>query len=151
EAWCWLLFVAQWKPQRISVANGRGQRVVITLERGQLSHSLRYMAANFGWSVKRVRTFLNRLKMDAQIDTQTGTPQTIISIRNYREYQKPESAKGTQTGTPWARHGHKVEESNNTVTVVGSEQRIREWQKSEAYKLAKDISALAGQSEEFEF
>src|SRR5262249_49432502 len=84
----------------ISVVNRGGAQTILNLGRGQLSHSLRYMAKAWGWaSDKRVRTFLNRLKVDAQIDAQTSTSQTVITICNYERYQNPESAKGTKADT----------------------------------------------------
>ena len=57
EAWEWLLLEAVWKPQRIGFQAGRHVGT-ISLERGQLSHSLRFIASKWGWSVKRTRTFL---------------------------------------------------------------------------------------------
>lgn len=99
EAWIWLLTEARWASGRIHVANGSGGKIV-NLERGQLSHSLRYMATAWGWKIKRVRTFLRRLETDTQIGTQTGTGQTVITICNYNQYQNPSAARGTQSGTP---------------------------------------------------
>jgi hypothetical protein len=116
EAWVWLLFEAAWKPQRVRLTNGRAVEI-LELKRGQVAHSLRYMAVAWGWSVKRVRTFLYRLKMDSQIDTQTGHLQTVITLCNYERYQTPKEAVDTQTdtqkGTQRARKGHKEEQSNN--------------------------------------
>jgi len=118
EAWLWLLFEAAWKPRRVTVSNGRALEV-IELQRGQLSHSLRFMAAAWGWSVKRVRTFLRRLEMDNQVTTQTGTLQTFVSVCNYDLYQTPqgreETQTGTQTGTQRKRNGHKEEQGNKVI------------------------------------
>ncbi|MGB6795120.1 MAG: hypothetical protein WBE48_00710 [Xanthobacteraceae bacterium] len=99
EAWIWLLSKARWASGRIHVANGHGANIV-NLERGQVSHSLRYMATAWGWKIKRVRTFLRRLETDTQIGTQTGTGQTVITICNYNQYQNLPSARGTSAGTP---------------------------------------------------
>ena len=117
EAWCWLLFEAAWKPRRVAVINRNSNHTTITLERGELSHSLRYMAKAWGWrSPMRVKRFLTRLETDAQIETQTTAGQTIITICNYERYQNPEMPKGTQTttqtGTQRARKGHKEEQGN---------------------------------------
>lgn len=119
EAWLWLLLEAGYKPRRVCISNGR-TATPITLERGQLSHSIRYMASAWGWTIKRVRTFLNRLENDTQIGTQTDTLQTIITICNYERYQSPEPEEGTQTGTQKgtqrARKGHKEEQGNKEIT-----------------------------------
>jgi hypothetical protein len=94
EAWIWLLLEARWASGRIQVANGR----VVNLERGQISHSLRYLATAWGWKTKRVRTFLRRLETGTQIGTQTGTGQMVITICNYNQYQNLSAAKGTAKG-----------------------------------------------------
>jgi sRNA-binding protein len=100
EAWIWLLFEAAWKPKRIGVINRNGSHTTITIERGQLSHSLRYIAKAWGWrSTFRVRTFLRRLNADAQISTQTDAGQTVITIRNYGLYQNSTKQADAQTNT----------------------------------------------------
>jgi hypothetical protein len=126
EAWVWLLFEAAYKPRRICITNGRA-RETVQLERGQLSHSLRYMAKAWGWSSdKRVRTFLNRLKTDAQIDTQTDHLQTVITICKYELYQNPETARDrqtdAQTDAPRTQHGRKEEESKKVIKESSSAQ-----------------------------
>ena len=98
EAWLWLMFEAAWKPRRVRLTNGRAVEI-LELKRGQVAHSLRYMATAWGWSVKRVCTFLYRLEMDRQIDTQTGHLQTVISLCNYERYQTPQEPADTQTDT----------------------------------------------------
>src|SRR5262249_32474559 len=128
EAWVWLLFEAAWKPRRIGVVNRHGVYTAVNLERGQLSHSLRYLAKAWGWrSDKRVRTFLNRLKMDAQIDAQTDAGQTVITICNYERYHNPEVAKDAQTdaqtNAQWTRNGRKEEQSNKETIIRAPRER----------------------------
>jgi hypothetical protein len=111
------------------------------------------MANAWGWTVKRVRTFLMRLKTDAQIDIRTDTPQTVITICNYERYQSRERAAGTQTDTQTdtqgARNGHKEEQGNKET--IDDDAGAAPWQQSAAYKLTKQIAGIAGQSEEFDF
>jgi hypothetical protein len=118
ETWQWLLLEAAWKPHRVPISNGR-TRCVLSLDRGQLSYSLRFMASKWGWSVKRVRTFLDRLEPDQMVTTQTGTGQTLITISNYSTYQllahSGETQTDTQTGTQRARKGHKEEKGNKGI------------------------------------
>ena len=83
RAWLWLVSEAAWKSRRVTVTNGRTSEIV-ELERGQLSHSRRYMATAWGWSEKRVRTFLNRLAKGRMIDLQAGRLQTVITIYELR-------------------------------------------------------------------
>jgi hypothetical protein len=114
-AWIWLLSEAAWKPRRQDVSNGRAT-AVIELQRGQLTYSLTYMAAAWNVSVKRVRTILKRFENGSLIDTQTGTLQTVITVRNYDASQQFRAARGTQsgtqTGTQRARKGHETYKRN---------------------------------------
>lgn len=86
EAWIWLLLEAAYKVRRVRVSNGRAVNI-IELNRGQLSHSQSFLAKAWGWSEKRVRTFLGRLEKEGQIALQTDGLQTVITICNYGEYQ----------------------------------------------------------------
>jgi hypothetical protein len=96
-AWLWLVSKAAWKSRQVIVTNGRTSEV-IELQRGQLSHSRSYMSEVWGWSEKRVRTFLNRLEKVGMIDLQAGRLQTVITIRNYGTYQGALFDEGRQTG-----------------------------------------------------
>jgi hypothetical protein len=120
RAWMWLVSEAAWQPRRQSVSNGRAT-VVIELQRGQLTHSLTYMAKAWNVSVKRVRTILDRFETGSLIGTQTGTLQTVITICNYDTSQKLNSDEGTQsgtqTGTQRARKGHR----KNTLNTLNKE------------------------------
>ena len=69
EARIWLLLEARWAIGRILLVNGRRANIV-NLDRDQVSHSLRYVATAWGWSVNRALRFLRRLEMDAQITAQ---------------------------------------------------------------------------------
>src|SRR3989442_1149929 len=97
HAWFWLVSEAAWTPLRVIVTNGRTSEVV-ELRRGQLSHSRSYMARAWGWSEKRVRTFLKRLEKVGMIDIQAGRLQTVITICNYDIYQHTRADEGRQTG-----------------------------------------------------
>jgi hypothetical protein len=118
EAWQWLLLEAAWKPHRVPISYGR-TRAVVSLDRGQLSYSLRFMASKWGWSVKPVTTFLNGLETDQMIATQTDTGQTLITICNYNAYQllahSEETQTDTQTETQRKRKGNKEEKGNKGI------------------------------------
>ena len=96
EAWLWLIENACWKPSRTRV---KGE--TITLDRGEMSFSVRFLADAWGWSKSRVDRFLADLREESMIETRSkiGTPrdqksghiagqgQSIIYICNYRKYQ----------------------------------------------------------------
>lgn len=78
----WLIGEAAWKPSRIMIGSD-----ILTIQRGQVAHSLRYMARQWGWSEPKVRRFLTRLKTDAVIDAVTDAGVTVITLCNYERYQ----------------------------------------------------------------
>jgi hypothetical protein len=81
-AWAWLIDHAVYEEVKVGVASK-----VVTLQRGQLSYSLRYLANAWGWDDPKVRRFLTRLVGEMMIDTATDAGQTIITIKNYEQYQ----------------------------------------------------------------
>lgn len=115
-AWLWLRMAAAWKPRRVAVTNGRYEEV-ITLQRGQLSHSQSFMAKGWGWSEKKVRTYLSRLENDGLIALQTDGPQTVITICDYDKYQMSiselDGQTDGQTDGQRARKGREEEQFNN--------------------------------------
>lgn len=144
SAMTWLIKEVAWKPRRIYVC---GQW--IELERGQAAHSLRFIATQWQWSVKKVRGFLRRLAADGTVSISSkngglddynretsgqkegcvkGTDKshkvTIITLCNYDNYQKAGlplyAAKGTAGYTARAQEGHKEEEGKKVkIDEVG--------------------------------
>jgi hypothetical protein len=98
EAWLWMINAAAFKPHSVVVMTGR-QRRTIELQRGQFSHSVRFLANAWGWSSGRVQRFLEVLQTDTAIDMQTDTGQTVITLCNYEAYQGTADTADTQTGT----------------------------------------------------
>jgi hypothetical protein len=144
EAWQCLLLEAAWKRRRIGFQTGR-HLGMISLERGQLSHSLRFLAKKWGWSVKRTKTFLVALENDHMITTQTDIGQTIITICNYNSYQLAASSEETQTDTQrhtqWGRNGNKEEEGNKDYKGISvGEQKSKN---ARAYRLPDDWQPTA--------
>ena len=96
--WCWLIGNAAWKPIRIN-AQGR----TIDLKRGQLCHSIRFIADKLEWSKSKTHRFIARLKSGTMIETDSGTAggtgQIVITICNYENYQDGDESSGTASGT----------------------------------------------------
>ena len=82
EAWLWLICAAAWEPCAVRVGTVR-----VDIKRGELIHSLRFMARKWRWTDSRVRRFLGRLQSDAMIDAQTTHQSTHLTICNYSKYQ----------------------------------------------------------------
>lgn len=92
EALMWMFGAAAFKPMRIRVGS-----VSVNLLRGQLAHSLRFMADKWDWSEPRVRRFLTRLKTDAVVTVSTDAGVTVITVCNYNKYQRVSLPDGAGT------------------------------------------------------
>lgn len=107
DAWEWLIANACYKDVRRQI-NG----TFITLKRGQLSYSVRFLAEKFLWSKSKVDRFLKKLKTETMIGTAVGTGQLIITICNYNDYQTLDKNNETVIGTvDGTRAGHERDTS----------------------------------------
>jgi len=75
---------AKYKPTRYRIP---GKSTSIDLRRGQLSHARSFIARALDLSEQRVRTFLNRLKIEGMISVEINQGQMVITICNYEDYQ----------------------------------------------------------------
>jgi hypothetical protein len=98
EAWYWLIESAAYAPHDVTITSGRN-RLTVCLEPGQLTYSIRYLAAAWRWSDKRVQRFLGALQLDRSVTTQTTTGQTVITLCNWAKYQRPDFEVTTQSAT----------------------------------------------------
>lgn len=103
EAWLWLIENAAWKERRVDI-----EGKTVALQRGQLVASFRYLAKAWGWPKTVVERFINRLKTETMIRTETGTGETVITICNYSKYQSNAEAGGTANGTGAGQNRKKV-------------------------------------------
>jgi hypothetical protein len=90
HAWLDLLLMANREPKTISV---RGN--VVRIERGEIGHSETTLSKRWGWSREKVRRFLTLLKTRQQIRQHKNFILSKISIVNYDQYQKNETADET--------------------------------------------------------
>lgn len=88
EAWIWMNAEASWKDR-----HSRG----VDLKRGQLAHSIRFLAGAWGWEQTRVHRFLKRLEKRNAIATDTATGVKRITICEYDENQSCAAQSATQT------------------------------------------------------
>lgn len=101
RAWFWMVSNACWKQSRVEVGGA-----IITLERGQLCYSIRYLAEAWRWPKSNVDRFLKRLEAESMLTltrsksgTASGTAQIIVTICNYDKYQDVGNQTGTASGT----------------------------------------------------
>lgn len=92
EAWAWLISEAAFKDRIKRIGS-----IVLSLERGQVAASLRFMADKWSWKEPRVRRFLGRLKIDAMLTVATDAGISVITICNYTKYQRVSLPKDAVT------------------------------------------------------
>lgn len=112
EAFLWLVSEAAWKAYK-KRADGK----VVDLERGQLCHSVRFMAEAWQWSKSRVDRFLARLENRDIISRDSGTRTPVLTICKYDCFQRvslPERDNiGTTSGTRTGQERDKLEDIEN--------------------------------------
>jgi hypothetical protein len=106
EAWLWMISAAAWKDCRV-----RAGRKMISLLRGQLSFSERFLAEKWKWAKTSVRRFLDRLKNEEMVCLLADRDTTTITICNYERYAFDGSYRGPRTG-PLADHSRTKEEES---------------------------------------
>ena len=101
SAWVWIIEKACFRDTRQDVL---GKTTIVV--RTSLVISVRYLAQQWGWSEKAVRTFIKRLEKEEMIRTETGLGKTQIYVINYDSYQ----FNGQMTGTQGADEGQQKKE-----------------------------------------
>lgn len=94
DAWLWMIGAACYRDTEIFIGAKK-----YTLKRGQLSFSIRFLAAKWRWPKSNVVRYFSCLKSETMIRTEDGTGQLIITICNYRKFQDVDDSEGTENGT----------------------------------------------------
>lgn len=137
EGWLWLLSEAAWKAHSRWVGS-----VQVDLARGQLAHSLRFMASKWRWSEAGVRRFLKRLQSRAMIVVTTDAGVTVITICNYAKYQRvslPRDAVSDAAPTQRRRKEENKECKEYKIDDDGSGAK-----REKAFAIANEIGKLCG-------
>ena len=152
-AWEWLIAHAAHGTTTVAV-NGSP----VTVERGQLCYSVRFLAERWKWSKSRVHRFLQKfarwdmIQTCSKTGTDSGTAITLITICNYELYQTPQKKAGQQAGQERDRSGTNKKNDKNDkkeTTLSGRapdpvQQVFQHWQEVSGHQrstLTKDRRA----------
>lgn len=114
EAWIDLLQEARFEDTE-ELINNR----LVTVIRGQIPISLRFLGNRWGWSTKKVNSFLDMLLSAKMITKETPkeTGQTVITICNYDKYnfdtenrKQQKKQTGNTEETPGKQQGNNIKE-----------------------------------------
>lgn len=114
QAWLDLFGLANHKDGFI---RKRGIKVIV--KRGQLGWSEYSLAERWKWSRGKVRRFLTELQTVQQIELQTDSVTTLITIINYDKHQSGDTAKRTTNGTT---NGHQTDTNNKNNKYSSNEE-----------------------------
>lgn len=105
EAWICLIARAAWRDHTIRTPKG-----VVSLQRGEVWGSIRFLATLFAWSKDRVTRFISILENDGRIQGRSvGRAGTVYLLTGYDVYQSPAAAEPTK-------HGRKPERPDGRTT-----------------------------------
>lgn len=93
-AWFWMIFEARREEQEGKEIQGK----CIDIPSASFIHSLRFMAKAFGWTEKKVRTFLEHLENLKMIERKLTQGLTQVTICNFGDYQNPQRTLGQTEG-----------------------------------------------------
>lgn len=115
EAWIDLIQLVSFKDKNKAIINN----TVVKWNRGQYPISYAFLSNRWLWSVKKVRIYLQLLKDEKQIETNSIGQITILSLVNYELYNKPIECGGARgTAQKGAQLGAQPEaQINNSNTV----------------------------------
>jgi hypothetical protein len=121
SAFVWLVEHAAWTSTTIN-AGGRS----VDLERGQLCHSLRRLAATWCWSETSVRRFLDALRIRRLADAASVAGQTVVTICNFDDFcGRGRTADAPSVAGPSQDRRKVKEEKNPSANAEGTTTRTR--------------------------
>lgn len=98
----------------------------ILVDQGQLISGINKLSSDLNLSVQSVRTSLKKLKKTGEINTQSNSNYTIITICNYDYYQYSETGSNKQSNTPANKRVTNEQQTNNKrVTTNKNDKNIK--------------------------
>ena len=86
----------------------------IAVKRGQHITSYQHLAHGIGdLSIHQVRTALDKLKMTGEVTSESTSLFTVITIRNYDEYQSNDKQSDKRMASEWQASGKRVATNKN--------------------------------------
>ena len=137
EAWLDLIRSARFEvaPEKLIV-----KMKTVTINRGELRASQRFLSKRWNWSVGKVNRFMNLLEDEGMIERRKEHSETIVSIANY-DYYNPLPKTGNEQG----QISDFGDSGNNLIEENSQNERNNEHQKN-AKTLTKPELRKSGES-----
>lgn len=110
QAWIDLLMMASWKSGQRAWKGG-----FVDVERGDVLTSMKALAGRWGWTEKKVRTFIAALEKDGMVVKKGRARGTLLTIENFSSFQDRGRAEGRARGRAEGELGSTIEEGNKKV------------------------------------
>ncbi len=110
EAWLDLIQMARFEAETATKILANGRRV--SVKRGEIHASLRYLSSRWGWGVDKTRRFIENAKKDNDIEHRTEQGESIIKLCNYDAYNPLKCDDRTANQTP-TKHRPNTDQTNN--------------------------------------
>jgi hypothetical protein len=118
EAWIDLIRTANFKPGTV-IVDGR----CISLQRGELVASLRYVSNRWRWPKSKAERFYALLKDCRRIETRTETGITVVKLCNYKQFNitpgQDWDSNRDEVGTLSGHSRDKTEQGNKVIRELG--------------------------------
>jgi len=110
-----------------------GMRIIdnkmISIEKGELVASYRFLAERWGWTKSKVERFLKKLEQKcSKIRTRTEEGMTVITLLNYDTYNKGQDSdrgdSGTVSGQRRDKEGEGKEGGEQSLPGLGGEKKV---------------------------
>ena len=107
-AWIDLILMANHEDNKFPV-NGN----LIVVKRGQTYTSCRSLAERWGWSLGKVKRFIDLLEREKMVNTERTKNGTLLTLVKYDNFQDTWNTNGTQTERRRNTNGTQTERNNN--------------------------------------
>ena len=94
------------------------------IKRGQVLTSLKRMSERTGLSYKEIRTALSKLEKSGEIDKQTTNRYSIITIKNYNDYQDIDKQRANKRQTKGNIKEYKEEKEYKEDNILSKDNNI---------------------------
>lgn len=109
-----------------------------TIQKGQLVTSYGQLAADLGFSVKQVRTALDKLKSTGEVASESTNKYTVLTVVNWEKYQVlllDEASEGADSG---ANEGQTKDNQRAIKGQTEGNQKANKGQQRKKYKKNKE-------------
>ncbi len=116
KVWIWCLLKAGHEDRWVPVKTGRGETEIL-LRKGQFIFGRKTAAKELKMSPSTIRNRMEKLKKVENLDIQTDTHFSIVTIVNWELYQHPNKKEDTQTDRQRTGKGQPKDTNNNVDNV----------------------------------